>query len=48
MLEVEILTAIAVDIEDDRLLHINQIVQTVAEHHLVAPAPGPRRGGIAR
>ena len=36
------------DIDDDGVLHVDQIVQAVGKHDFVAPARGPRRGGIAR
>jgi len=32
------------DIDDDGVLHINQIVEAIAEHDLVAPARRPRSG----
>jgi len=36
------------DIDDDRLFHVDQIVEAVAEHHLVAAARRPGRRGIRR
>ena len=34
------------DIDDDGVFHIDQIIQAIAEHHLVAPARGPGRRGV--
>ena len=36
------------DIDDDGVLHVDQIVQAVGKHDFVASARGPRRSRIAR
>ncbi len=35
-------------IDDYRVLHVDEIVETVTEHHLVSPPRGPGGGGIGR